>query len=298
MADRLREEQERFSFALEAAGMVAWEWDAASDRVVRSRNADRLLGLPVSGSGEEFFALVHPEDRERVRQALEIALSEGEIYEEEFRIVRPDGSVSWVADRGRMTRGSDGQPASLAGVLRDITASRQAEEELQRSEQRLHAALTTIPVTSLDPFGIYSAIRDASGRIVDFRIEYVNEAASRANRMPREEQVGRTVLDILPQHKESGLFDIYLRVIETGEPFETDAFLFQWGEPLQRRWFDIRATKLGDGFAAAWRDVTWRREAEESLRHSREHLQFVSDAAAVGVAHCGSDWRFVFVNQT
>jgi PAS domain S-box-containing protein len=297
MEDRLREEQERFSFALEAAGMVAWEWDAASDRVVRSRNADRLLSLPVSGSGEEFLSLLHPEDRERVRRALERALSEGEIYEEEFRIVRPDGSVSWVADRGRMTRGSDGQPGSLAGVLRDVTASRQAEEELQRSEQRLHTALTTIPVTSLDPFGIYSAIRDASGRIVDLRIEYVNDAACKANGMAREEQVGHTVLDILPEHKESGLFDIYLRVIETGEPFETDAFLFQWGEPPQRRWFDIRATKLGDGFAAAWRDVTWRRESEESLRRSREHLQFVSDAAAVSVAHCDSDWRFVFVNQ-
>ena len=298
MEDRLREEQERFSFALEAAGVVAWEWDAASDRVARSRNADRLLGLPVSGSGEEFFTLVHPEDRERVRQALDRALSEEEIYDEEFRIVRPDGSINWVADRGRTTRGGNGQPVSMAGVLRDITASRQAEEEIQRSEQRLHAALTTIPVTSLDPFGIYSAIRDASGAIVDFRIEYVNDAACRANGMAREEQVGRTVLDILPQHKESGLFDIYLRVIETGEPYETDAFLFQWDQPPQRRWFDIRATKLGDGFAAAWRDVTWRRESEESLRRSREHLQFVSDAAGVGVAHCDSDWRFVFVNQT
>ena len=208
--------------------MVAWEWDAASGRSVRSRNAERLLGLPASGGDEEFLALIHPEDRERVRQALERALSEGEIYEEEFRIVRPDGSISWLADKGRMTSGSEGQPVSMAGVLRDITASKQAEEELQRSEQRLHAALTTIPVTSLDPFGIYSAIRDASGQIVDFRIEYVNDAASKANGMAREEQVGRTVLDILPEHKESGLFGIYLRVIETGEPFETDAFLFQW----------------------------------------------------------------------
>jgi two-component system CheB/CheR fusion protein len=173
------------------------------------------------------------------------------------------------------------------------------EDRLREERERFSfAALATIPVTSLDPFGIYSAIRDASGRIVDFRVEYVNDAATEANGLAREEQVGRTVLDLLPQHKESGLYDIYCRVIETGEPFETDAFLFQWGDPPQRRWFDIRATKLGDGFASAWRDVTWRREAEESLQRSREHLQFVSDAAAVGVSHCDSDWRFVFVNQT
>ncbi|MFL6292336.1 MAG: response regulator [Thermoanaerobaculia bacterium] len=171
------------------------------------------------------------------------------------------------------------------------------EDRLREERERLHAALATLPVTSLDPFGIYKAIRDAAGEIVDFRVEYVNDAASRANGMTREEQVGRTVLEILPHHRESGLFDVYRRVTETGEPFETDAFLFHWDHPPNRRWFDIRATKLGDGFAAAWRDVTWRRESEESLRRSREHLQFVSDAAAVGVAHCSSDWRFVFVNQ-
>ena len=180
----------------------------------------------------------------------------------------------------------------------ELELSRRAQEELRASEARLHAALAALPVTSLDPFGIYSAIRDASGRIVDFRVEYVNDAACKANGMAREEQVGRAVLEILPQHKETGLFDIYCRVIETGEPYETDAFLFQWDEPPNRRWFDIRATKLGDGFAASWRDVTWRQESEESIRRSREHLQFVSDAAAVGVAHCNSDWRFVFVNQT
>lgn len=207
MEDRLREERERFSFALEAAGMVAWEWDPSSDRVVRSRNAERLVGLPAVGTGAELFALVHPEDRERVRQALDLALAEGEAYEEEFRIVRADGSIRWVADRGRVTRRGEGKTVCLSGVLRDITAERKIEEELCTSEERLHAALATLPVTSLDPFGIYSAIRDASGEIVDFRVEYVNDAASRANGMAREEQVGRSVLEILPAHLESGLFE-------------------------------------------------------------------------------------------
>ena len=61
-------------------------------------------------------------------------------------------------------------PDLIADLREELELSRRAQEELRASEERLHAALAALPVTSLDPFGIYSAIRDASGRIVDFRI--------------------------------------------------------------------------------------------------------------------------------
>jgi signal transduction histidine kinase/CheY-like chemotaxis protein len=116
-----------------------------------------------------------------------------------------------------------------------------------------------------DPVGFYSAVRDASGRIADFRIELVNRAACVANRMSHEEQVGRTLLEILPSHRENTLFESYREVVETGAPFQARAFkvVDTWGAEPEARWFDIQVWPGGDGFWATWRDVTTQRRIQE-----------------------------------
>lgn len=110
----------------------------------------------------------------------------------------------------------------------------------------------------LDCFGLFSAVRDAQNQIVDFRIAYLNRAACDNNLLTPQEQIGRPLLAVLPFHRASGLLDAYRRVTETGEPFEAHDFAFRdcYGGELEQRWFDIRAWKVGDGFAASWRDVT------------------------------------------
>jgi PAS domain S-box-containing protein len=268
--DRLREEQERFSFALEAAGMVAWEWDAASGRGVRSRNASYLLGLPVSGTDEEFLALIHPEDRERVRQALARAVSEGEIYDEEFRIVRPDGSISWVADRGRMTRGSDGHPGSMAGVLRDITASRQVEEELRRSEERLQRSREHLQFVS-DAAAVGVAHCDA-----DWRFVFVNQTYAARLGLTADQIVGRTIPEVLGVEAAEAIRPHVERVL-SGVPvrFEMEIAYPQIG----RRYLLCTYTPEIDpngrvaGWVAAITDLTDRHQLEETLRRSEESLK-------------------------
>lgn len=89
---------------------------------------------------------------------------------------------------------------------------KEANQHLQESENRFRTSVENI----LDCFGIYSAIRDANGQIIDFRTEYVNEAACINNQLTREQQVGRGLCEILPGHRDSGLFEEYCRVVETG----------------------------------------------------------------------------------
>jgi len=127
----------------------------------------------------------------------------------------------------------------------------------------------------LDAFGIYSAIRDEAGRIVDFCVEYVNAAACAANLMTRDEQIGKRLLELLPAHRESGLFDEYCRLVETGQPVIKEAIVYEdvfGGGQRVRKVVDIRAAKLGNGFIAAWRDVTERKRAEERIRQQLETI--------------------------
>ncbi len=157
----------------------------------------------------------------------------------------------------------------FVAVFENITERKRAEEKLAESEERFHTSVETL----LDGFAIFSAIRDEAGHIVDFRYEYVNESGCRLNKWTYEEQVGHTLLELLPMHKDTGLFDEYVQVVETGQPLAKESFIYEdvfgGGQRLART-FDFHAVKLGDGFAVDWRDVTEGKQAEESLRLQSE----------------------------
>jgi PAS domain S-box-containing protein len=143
--------------------------------------------------------------------------------------------------------------------------------ELQKSEERFRTSVENL----MDCFGIYSAVRDSEGRIVDFRVEYVNTAACEANQMTRDQQVGKRLCELLPAHRETGLFDEYCQVVETGNPLAKDFCIYadEYNGRVMVRFFDIRISKLGDGFVASWRDVSEQKRTQESLEQQAATLQ-------------------------
>jgi PAS domain-containing protein len=148
---------------------------------------------------------------------------------------------------------------------------KEAEETAMESEKRFHTSVENM----LDCFGIYQAIRDESGRIVDFRIEYVNAATCANNLMTKDEQIGKRLCKLLPAHRETGLFDEYCQVVETGRPLRKESIIYEdvYGSKQLKRVFGISAVKLGDGFAVAWRDITERKQAEQSLQEAEAELK-------------------------
>src|SRR3972149_10822250 len=198
----------------------------------------------------------------------------GEIdyYQLEKRYIDKRGQALWGHLTSSVVRDGDGKPLYFISQTQNITERKRAEEALRESEERYRTSVETM----LDAFAILSAIRDDTGRIVDFRYEYINEAACQLNQRTREEQIGHTLQELLPAHKETGLIDEYARVVETGEPLAKDSLLYEdtYGQGQRRaRSFDIRVTKLGDGIVASWRDITERKRAEEALRESEERYR-------------------------
>lgn len=168
-------------------------------------------------------------------------------------------------------------------------------QRLVDSEERFHTSIENL----LEPFGIYRAVRGPGGEIVDFVIEYVNPAAAAATGLSRGDQIGRRLLELFPGRLESGLFDDYCRVVETGEPLLKDAVSIQdvLGEQMVVRAFDMRVTKLGDGFAAAWRDITERKNAERELKESEERLMTMVRNLPLSLLMQDRDLRYVWIAE-
>lgn len=183
----------------------------------------------------------------------------------------------------------------LIGLIpanRSLTATNQL---LQESEAGFRAAIGNI----LDCFGVYSAIRDRSGQIIDFRIEYVNTAACASNGWGCEEQMGRGLCEILPNHKQSGLFAQYCQVVETGQMLVKDELIYEDDYKSQRlaRVFNIRAAKFQDGFVVNWQDVTERHQAEEKLRRHQQELTTLLENFPDVITRFDTKLRYIYANS-
>ncbi|MEG4802856.1 PAS domain S-box protein [Microcoleus sp. ARI1-B5] len=136
--------------------------------------------------------------------------------------------------------------------------------KLQASEERFRA----FQELSIDGFNVFRSIRDES-QIVDFEWEYVNPAAAKIQRRTPEELTGKRLLQVLPGHKDSGLFDRYAQVVETGTPLDTE---ISYNSEGIVGWFRIVTVKLGDGIAISFSDITARKQVEASLRDALQKL--------------------------
>src|SRR5262249_28366543 len=166
-----RESRDELHLTLEAARVGTWDWDQHSGRVRWSDNLEAIHGLgpgTFGGTFEAFLESVHPEDRNKVLQAIRSALEEVKDYQIEYRSVCADGSLRWMASRGRMLYDAAGRPLRMHGVCSDITPRKQAEESLWQSYDLLRAVIegTTDAVFVKDRQGRYLMINTAGARFL------------------------------------------------------------------------------------------------------------------------------------
>ena len=143
-ADReLRESEDALHLALDAAELGSWNIDSTTNLLSSDARFRALFGVTAEElSYEQAFILIHPDDREGVRDAVAAATRPDAPvpYEAEYRVVHPDGSLHWVFAKGRANFGNE--PAgrrllSFDGTVADITGRKRAEEALRESAQAL-----------------------------------------------------------------------------------------------------------------------------------------------------------------
>lgn len=143
-AEVLRESEALLRFALRAARMVAWDLNLETGEMWRSETAAELFGLRSGDPTDFFYALVHPEDRERVRTAFEKTKQGEAAYDEEFRVVAADGRTLWIADKGTLRTDPNTGARHLTGASRDITPRKSAEQALREADRRKDEFLATL----------------------------------------------------------------------------------------------------------------------------------------------------------
>jgi|WetSurMetagenome_2_1015567.scaffolds.fasta_scaffold00050_17 two-component system, cell cycle sensor histidine kinase and response regulator CckA len=136
----LKESRDRLDLALKTAEMGVWQWDIVNNRIDLDEQSFRILGIDQStfkGTIHEFYSVVHPGDRDTLRSILYFYAESNNIsHIAEYRAIWPDGSVHYLAGRGKIKRDRNGAPLKILGVHWDVTEHKQALKELEESHER------------------------------------------------------------------------------------------------------------------------------------------------------------------
>jgi len=164
-----------------------------------------------------------------------------------------------------------------------IASRREAVETLVRlvllavaqpDVEDLHSSLDDLD----EAFFRMGAVRDATGRIVDFEYQYCNRAALAVLGRARDDVVGRRLLALFPSHLTDGLFDAYTQVVETGEPLRYE---FSFDERGVVGDFEVVVSRHGDGYVLAGHDISVRKRRERDLVQVRDQLETVLTSQTV-----------------
>ncbi len=188
-----------------------------------------------------------------------------------------------------------------AGVVAVALAANLARANRVRAEalvgvREREQLLRDVTDGMLDPQILFKPVRDSGGRVIDFTYQDLNRAACVFFGVNREDRIGESLTQAVPNIAESGLLAHFVRCAETGEPVELDDFDSSIGERGESGRYDIRGSRTHAGWVSmSSRDVTERYEVGQRLSASEERYRLLAENASDLVAHV-RDGRFVWIS--
>ncbi len=248
-----------WELAIDAGGVGTFDLDLLTGALSWD---DRLLWLfgysreDFGGTMDDFNARVHPADLPAVSHALQAAIDTAGIYEAEYRVVLPDGSLRWVGARGRALPDEHGTTVRVIGAAYDTSVRREAEARVAGVLESMSAAF-------------YSLDRD-------WRFTYVNAEAERLLGRSRGELLGGVVWELFPATVGSLFESGFRQVMATGEQATFEAY---YPPPLDG-WFELRVWPGEDGLSVYFLEVTDRRAAQRRAQVAARQAALLAEVTS------------------
>lgn len=239
--------------SMNMAHMTAWRWDKVHDRIefaIADRQKRQLPELFPNLAA--LMERVHPEDRALVGRAIEEGLERREDTHAEFRLKVDRFGYRTFATIARPLFDADGKARGFVGVTQDVSARREAEAKLRRSEQLLR----TTTANTADTLILVDA---------DLRIRFINRAVAG---IPVQEIVGREISALLPEASRSAVLAKLRRVLQTGTPATYEFESREGGSEAQ--YFENRVVLVpdegaGSGLSISVTNITERKRLEQEI---------------------------------
>ena len=265
----LDSERERLNLALSSAEMGTWDWDVSSGVMWWDERMHALFGLApgtFKGGYEHFLALIHGEDRERIRDEFARAIAARTAVDTEFRVAwPPGGSEHAIRMRSRVRWDENAKILRMVGVAWDITERRNTELALAKESNLLTTLMENLPDK------IY--FKDVESRFI-----LVSRACAKSHGRGPKEMAGLTDRDLFSsEHAQAALAD-EREIIRTGKPMVDYEEKETWPD-REDTWVSTTKMALRDaqgntiGTFGISRDITEKKRAAEKLVRLAEELR-------------------------
>lgn len=176
-----------------------------------------------------------------------------------------------------------------AALEREILYRQEIEKELEQREEQQQLLFESM----LDGYALHEIICNTDGHPIDYRFLFINTEFERLTGLRREQVLGKTVLEVLPE-TESYWIETFGRVALTGQPVRFE----NYSKGVDDKWFEVSAFSPTKGqFAVLFRDITERKNTEAALRESEEKYRQIVDTAEEGIWLLDKEGNTTFVNQ-
>ncbi len=273
--DEHRKSSENLEKAQEIARLGSWEWDIVSGEEKWSTQQYRIFGYEpneIEVNYDLFVSVLHPNDKDRVLQAVADVLEGKRPYHEEFRITKKDGSTCYVEAHGSVGRDENGKAIKMVGTILDITVRKQVEEELLKVNLELKGLFdsgnhVSIISTGLD--GIITNFSKGSETLLGYTTDEMVGKQSPAILHIEEEVIKRgNELSELFGREIRG-FDVFVEYAKQGK-YESREWTYKRKDgstfPVQLVITGIRNSNNElTGFLGIATDVSWQKQKEHEL---------------------------------
>jgi PAS domain S-box-containing protein len=238
-----------------------------------------------------FKEIVHPNDYERTMHYIDLLSKEAHGGAQlEVRLKIRDNYYRWFRFSDYIfKRNEQGKPVRSIGVAQDIHEAKLATEESEKLNNWFNSVLENSPngITAL------KAIRNNNGQVTDLEYIFANRTA--LNAIKKTELVGTHFCKDLPSLKQTGLFEKYVNVIETGIPWEDEVY-YDDEEGVQA-WLHVSVGKLDDGCIASIFDVTDRKKIEQQIIKQEQQYHSLVENTPDVISRWDSNLRLIYANS-